>query len=355
MVSSLEIALLAALLFISLLLVIALFVAHWWHGLRDARGARLGDALRPMVARWAERGADATELAWLEQLPPRDGRTALVALLGEIAQLGPDGAARVRGALRQSGLAARELARLRHRSATRRIEACRLAGRLGDAAAVPLLLERLRDPDPGVRREAVRALGELRAVDAIPDLAQAIEAMGEWSNLLLVMALVRMGPGGAHAVGALLATARSPGMTKALLQVTGRLGSAAEPAVIRTLASHPDPEVRVEAVRALGLIAPDAESAAVCLAAMDDPEWPVRALAASSLGRLRDARAIPRLARALGDPAYWVRHHAAEAMAELGEPGAAVLRGALDDINPFVRDMASQTLFMRGLAQGEAA
>lgn len=355
MVSSLEIALLAALLSIAVLLVIALFIAHWWHGLRDARGARLRDALRPMALRWAERGAEATELAWLERLPPADGRTALVTLLNELAQLGPEGAAHVREGLRRSGLAARELARLRHRSATRRIEACRLVGRLGDPGAVPSLLERLRDPDPGVRREAVRALGELQAVDAIPDLAQAIEALGEWSNLLLVMALVRMGPGGVPAVGALLATSRSPGMTKALLQVTGRLGRAADPGMIRTLASHPDSEVRVEAVRALGLVAPDAESAAVCLAAMDDPEWPVRALAASSLGRLRDARAIPRLARAMGDPAYWVRHHAAEAMAELGEPGAAALRRALDDINPFVRDMASQTLFMRGLARGEAA
>jgi hypothetical protein len=45
----------------------------------------------------------------------------------------------------------------------------------------------------------------------------------------------------------------------------------------------------------------------------------------------------------------------AEAMASLGEPGAAALRRALDDANPFVRDMATQTLFMRALANGEAA
>jgi HEAT repeat protein len=88
---------------------------------------------------------------------------------------------------------------------------------------------------------------------------------------------------------------------------------------------------------------------------MDDAEWPVRAIAAASLGRLRDERALPRLARAMGDPAYWVRHHVAEAMASLGEAGAVALRRALDDANPFVRDMAAQTLFMRALADGEAA
>jgi HEAT repeat protein len=57
----------------------------------------------------------------------------------------------------------------------------------------------------------------------------------------------------------------------------------------------------------------------------------------------------------MGDPAYWVRQHVAEAMAALGEPGAAALRRGLKDENPFVRDMAAQTLFMRSLTEGEAA
>ena len=105
----------------------------------------------------------------------------------------------------------------------------------------------------------------------------------------------------------------------------------------------------------LGSIASDPDSADVCLAAMEDPEWPVRALAASSLGRLGEERALPRLARAMGDPAYWVRQHAAEAMAAMGEPGAEGLRRALHDANPFVRDMAAQVLFMRVRPEGEAA
>jgi HEAT repeat protein len=57
----------------------------------------------------------------------------------------------------------------------------------------------------------------------------------------------------------------------------------------------------------------------------------------------------------MGDPAYWVRHHVAEAMGSLDAPGAEALRRALDDANPFVRDMAAQMLFMRALAEGEAA
>jgi HEAT repeat protein len=226
---------------------------------------------------------------------------------------------------------------------------------LGQADAIPPLVERLRDPDTAVRGQAIGALADLGAVEALGPVVEAIDASADWGNLLAVMALARMGPASTPQVGALLETSRSPAMTKALLQVTGLLGVAADPAAVRALATHPDPEIRIEAVRALGTLAPDVESFTVCLAAMDDPEWPARALAARSLGRLGDTRAIPRLERAMGDTAYWVRHHVAEAMAGLGVAGEAALRRGLDDANPFVRDMAEQVLFMRALPEGGAA
>jgi hypothetical protein len=355
LVTSAEVGLLVGLTATAALLFAALLLINWWHRRGDARAARLRQSVEPMLAGWATRTPARVEIEGLTRLPRGDGRTVLVACLEALPGLAPDAAERVREALRRSGIAVREIALLRHRSAARRIEGCRFAGRLGDPWAVPLLVEGLRDRDPGVRREAIRALGDLRAVEAVGDIAEAIETMGGWSNLLLLMALIRMGPESASRIGALLEVSKSPAMTKALLQVTGRVGVAADPAMIRTLAAHPDPEIRVEAVRVLGAIGPDAETSAVCLAAMDDLEWPVRALAAWSLGRVGDERAIARLARAMGDPAYWVRHHAAEAMAALGERGEAALQRGLKDENPFVRDMAAQTLFMSALKVGEAA
>lgn len=341
----------------AVLLLAALLLVNWWHRRRDARAERLRRGLQPLLAGPARRDPAPSELAWMDGLSPGDGRMVLVAGLEALPGLDAAVAARVRDVLRRSRHGRREVARLRHRSALRRIEACRFAGRLGDTDAVPLLLERLGDRDSGVRREAIRALGDLRAVATVGAIVEAIEAMGEWGNLLLLMALIRMGPESAPAIGTLLdgPEPRSPAMIKALLQVTSRLGVATDPAAIRALASHADPEIRVEAVRVLGCLAPDPASAEVCLAAMDDPEWPVRAIAASSLGRLGEARALSRLAGAMGDPAYWVRHHVAEAMAALGEPGTAALREALHDANPFVRDMATQTLFMSALVAGEAA
>ena len=330
-----EVAVLAALIALAALLLAALLIVSWWHRRRDARLRRLR----------------------LDDLAHAENRLELITCLEALPGLDIIEADRLRDMLSLSPAARLELGRLGHRSASRRAEACRFAGRLGDPAVVPRLVALLLDPDPGVRRAAIRALGELRAVEAVPDIADAIEAMGEWSNLLLVMALIRMGPACAPAIGALLCSpgARSPATVKGLLQVTSRIGVATDPEMIRALAPHDDMEVRVEAVRVLGAIAPDARSADVCLAAMDDTEWPVRAIAASSLGRLGDERALPRLERSMGDPAYWVRHHVAEAMASLGEPGAEALRRALHDANPFVRDMAAQALFMRALADGEAA
>ena len=343
------------LLAVAALLIVALLLLSWWHGRRQARTARVERTLEQMLAAWTERDPSSAELDWLRDLAPVDRAAALACCARAVPRLPPEATARLCGAVRRVGLLDQELARLRHRSPMRRALACRTLGRLGQADAVPALVERLQDRSLIVRRQAIGALADLRAVDAYGAVTQAIEDAGEWGNLLALMALIRMGPGSAPQVADLLRRSRSPAMTKALLQVTGQLGLAPDPAAVRALAAHPDPEIRAEAVRTLGTIAPEAESVAVCLAAMDDPEWPPRALAACSLGRLGDDRAIPRLEQAMGDTAYWVRHHVADALGGLGAPGQAALRRGLDHANPFVRDMAAQALFMRGLPRESPA
>jgi len=355
LVASPAFAVLAAFLSLAMVLTVALLGLNWWHRRADRRDAHVRDTVTRMLAAWREAPPCPEDIFWLSGQTRAGGRKALGACLEALRGLEPEHADRVREALGRSGLAEREIAWLEHRDPSRRAAACRVVGRLGDLAAVPFLIDRLEDKAPEVRREAIRALGELRAVDAIDAIADTIERSREWSNLLLTMALVRMGPAAVPTIGRLLQHSRSAPMTKALLQVTGRIGAVADPAMVRVLAAHPDPEVRVEAVRVLGAAAPDAESAAVCLDAMDDPEWPVRALAAWAIGRVGDDRAIARLRRAMGDPAYWVRHHVAEAMGALGARGAAALREGLRDENPFVRDMAAQAIYMRAAREGAGA
>jgi HEAT repeat protein len=349
-----EAGLLLALLATASLLLLSLLACSRWHGRQAVRAAGLERDVARMLAAWTERAPSPGELERLSRLGRADRRVLLRGFVRALPDSDAPVAARAREALRRSGLLAGELARLRHRSAGERAEACRLLGRLGVADAAPLLVERLRDADRTVRHDAVGALGDLRAVDALGQVVQAIEDAGDWGNLLAVMTLVRMGRGSVPEIGALLRWSTSPTMTKALLQVTGQLGAAADPQLVRALTSHDEPEVRIEALRALGTLGSDSASVAACLEALDDPEWPARALAAWSLGRLGDARAIARLRQAMGDPAYWVRHHVAEALAALGEAGESALRGAADDPNPFVRDMAAQALYLRAARAGAA-
>ncbi|HEU5169003.1 MAG TPA: HEAT repeat domain-containing protein, partial [Gemmatimonadales bacterium] len=333
------------------LLVGALFLLNNIHARRAERALRLDRGFGYTLRQWVRRGPSPDEVDRLSRLTDADQALLFAVCLRILPDLDPGAVARVRSGLERSGLLDRQVADLRHRAAGRRADACRVLGRLGCTAAVPVLIERLVDRDARVRRCALAALGDLEAVEALDRIVGALDAAGGWSDLLAIMALSRMGPASVPRVGALLEASTSPAMTKGLLQVTAQLGAAATPALVRALARHDDPEVRVEAVRALGQIPPDAESADVCLAALEDPAWPTRALAARSIGRLGDRRAIPRLERAMGDTAYWVRHHAGQALADLGEAGREALQRRLADPNPFVRDMATQMLFTSALTR----
>ena len=341
-----EVVLLLGMLGAAAALVVLLFVLNLIHRRQADRALRLQAKVADLLALWAARRPSPAELAWLARLGDADRCVLFRCCLEALPGLSDAARTRVRRVLRDAGLLDREVLRLRHRDWARRADACRILGGMGHGAAVPALIERLKDPNEMVRQHAIAALGDLGAAQGLGAIVEALDASAGWGNLLVIMALSRMGSRSVPAVGALLAASTSPARTKALLQVTGQLGMAADPALIRALARHEDAEVRIEAVRTLGSLASDPESVDVCLAAMDDQAWPARALAARSLGSLGDARAIPRLERAMGDPAYWVRHRAGEALARLGDAGRAALERALRDANPFVRDMAAQVLFM---------
>jgi HEAT repeat protein len=341
-----EVALLLGMLAAAGTMVILLFLLNRIHRHQADRALRLEARVDDLLAQWAGRSPSPKEMAWLARLPDADRDLLFRRCLRALPDLDEDSRAQVRRVLQRSGLLHQAIAGLCHRDWARRADACRILGGMGYAAAVPGLIGRWEDRDATVRQQAIAALGDLQAIQGLGAIVEALDARSGWSNLLALMALSRMGPASVSSVGALLAASSTPARTKALLQITGQLGVAADPGLVRALTRHEDPEVRVEAVRTLGSLVPDAESVDICLAAMDDPAWPTRALAARSLGCLGDTRAVPRLERAMGDPAYWVRHRAGEALARLSDAGREALQRALGDANPFVRDMATQVLFM---------
>ena len=337
-----EVGLLLVMLAIGAILVVSLFLLNRIHHRRTERATRLEGMLESLVPQWTRQSPSPEEVRWLSRLP-RPDRTVLFRICCRtLPDLEGDAVAQVRNVLQRSGLLDQEVARLRHRDWGQRADACHVLGRLGHASAIPALVARLHDSNATVRQQAVGALGDLRAVEALDAMVDALDRFQGWGNLLAIMALSRMGPAAAPRLGALLGASNSPARTKALLQVTAQLGIAADPGLIRALARHPEAEVRIEAVRTLGHIAPEPESIAICLDAMEDPEWPTRALAARSLGRLGGHQAVVRLEQAMGDSSYWVRHHSGEALTKLGDTGKAALARSLNHANRFVRDMAAQ-------------
>ena len=73
-------------------------------------------------------------------LRARDRIPLVHACLRVMLELDANAADRVRKALQRSGYLDREVTNLRHWSAGRRAEACRILGRLGDPAAIPALV-----------------------------------------------------------------------------------------------------------------------------------------------------------------------------------------------------------------------
>jgi HEAT repeat protein len=114
------------------------------------------------------------------------------------------------------------------------------------------------------------------------------------------------------------------------------LGSVGHPSSVAVLAPYLDdasPDVRLNALMALGGIgAPAASAAAPSVAAvLDDEDVGIRTYAAYLLGVLEDQSVTGRLAVALNDPAFPVRGNAAVALARLGDDaGLDELRKMID-------------------------
>jgi HEAT repeats len=83
----------------------------------------------------------------------------------------------------------------------------------------------------------------------------------------------------------------------------------------------------------------------LCRSLTTDPSWRVRLQAAVVLGKLKDARAVPSLLRALSDENETVRGLSAQVLGDLGDGSAkSPLERAQRDSSTFVREKATAAL-----------
>jgi hypothetical protein len=325
---------------LSVSVVLGRLIVDWRRERRGALRARMSERLAGLLA--AELGEDEA-IAALAQ----DRAAALDALVRTASALGPGERARLAPLFGHFGFVAQETAALRQRNWSHRLRAAANLGVMGEPAVAPALLRALDDEMLDVRLAAARSLAQLPAPEAVEPILRALALPAELPLKLAADVLAEFGDA---AVEPLLAFLGEHGegadwpATAVVITVLGLCrATAAVPMLIATLANL-EPELRVNAARALGLI-----GSAQALAALGertlDPVWQVRNAAAQALGHIGDAQAVPVLAGLLRDGAWWVRFNAAEALFRLGRPGRESLREALAlNPDPFARDISRQVL-----------
>jgi HEAT repeat protein len=233
-----------------------------------------------------------------------------------------------------------------------RIDAARQLGRVGGAQAVPALMERLSDQEPGVRESAAYALGSIGDSRARDALASRLDR-GERNpacRAAIAWSLGSMGPLDERALTILMSEASSgpPPMRIAAEHALGGAGdSRAIPILIAGMgyaagrSNDPDRPgatsagsygVRNEAVSALvSLALRQPETGRALMEALGDADPNIRMNAAKALGRIGDAAAVPGLiGRAGSDDDMYVRMASAEALGLIGD------RRAVEALSAFV-------------------
>ncbi len=230
-------------------------------------------------------------------------------------------------------------------------------GQLADTRAVPALLTAMRDAreDSDVKLAAAEALGRIQDPLVIPELCAQLADVDEWASPRLAKVLAGFGD---KATSALLESLdAAPNLNGRLwaAQVLGKIRDrSAVPALIKRLHDRSE-QMRVSVANALGDIADNRAFRPLVEVILRDPVASVRSQAATSLGRIGDEGALPLLVNSLGDPDYWMRFRALEAIEALAPSDTSPIENALSDPNPEVRRRAALALERLGALESAFA
>jgi HEAT repeat protein len=284
-----------------------------------------------------------------EQLRPDDQRLLLGLFEGMIPNLRGEYAQRLSDMMRTLGVMENQIRELQHRKWWRRANACKILAWIRDPRVIESLEKAMDDPNGDVRLEAATALVKLGAVRS-PSLLLAKLAEATLTRSLAVIDLCRtLGP---SCVAEFIAMLDGGFPDRVMTLAVDALGFSGDLRVVEPLLKlqqHSSAEVRFAAVQALGALG-DPRALAVFDKSLHDPAWEVRAQTAFWLGRLGASEMLSQLQDSLDDDQWWVRYRAAEALAAMGNAGAAALRALVEDVRPRVAEIAQGVLNEKGLA-----
>ena len=241
-----------------------------------------------------------------------------------------------------SGFTAARTRQLHSRLKSRRSDAARRLGRVGDPRVVPELRVLLQDPGEEVREAALFALGRIGTRDALESMLDALESGDRWSQEKVAEAVEEAGDESRRMLVGLLRDGNTLRRAFAA-EVMGTVGGAEEAVYVEEALTDEEVDVRARAADSLGRMRHRPARPAL-LQALGDPSWEVRAQAAKALGKIGDPQDVLRMAQALSDREWWVRNNAAAALREMGEAGESPLVEMLWDEDRFARETAAQAL-----------
>jgi HEAT repeat protein len=236
----------------------------------------------------------------------------------------------------------KRLGQLDSRRKSRRSEAARCLGRIGDDRAAGKLKELLWDDKEEVRESALFALGRMGTREALEAMLVALERGDRWTQEKVAEAVEQAGDESRELLTQLLGDA-DPELRAFAAEVMGKVAGPTEALALEAALKDEDIDVRARAADSLGKLR-FRQSRPGLLEALEDPEWEVRAQAAKALGHIGDAEDAERIVQCLRDSEWWVRQNAAAALREMEEAGEGPLIEALWDQDRFARETAAQVL-----------
>jgi len=190
-------------------------------------------------------------------------------------------------------------------------------------SANPELVQQARSADPDMRQKAAYLVSH--STDA-GDYPLMFELLGDkdWRvRKTIVDGFVR-DPHGEVIERLLdaLGDAENAGRRNSATEALVRIGDATVPTIVQRLRRRPDPDVRLSLVNLLGDLRSDDGFNVLRETLEEETDVNVASSIISSIGKFRDAAAIPHLMRVLQRGDIWLKFHAVEALGEIGDRAA---------------------------------
>jgi HEAT repeat protein len=323
------------------------------------------EQLDTWTERWIGLALEDTPAEQPADTPRRLPRAAVDSVLSLLEVVKSEEGDRLKAVLARHGVDRLLLRHLRSGHLTARLDAIESLGKARLPQAFDALISLLKHPRPVVRRMAVRAAaGTLATMTPEPGtdgpagrFIKALKGTDLQSGVAQESLLLLETRAGAVLRDLLAEPDLGDRLRWVALETTGRLGLADMAGEVAGSTSHPDPELRAAAFRALHRLGsvPEQAHASLLEALRDEVDF-VRVQAAHAAAFLPAEVALPALEPGLGDESWWVRRAAAASMARLGVDGvAAVRRAAETHPDQAAREMAVQILLEAGVLDPAAA